>query len=752
MPETPTETNLLAGLNDRQAEAVRHTDGPLLILAGAGSGKTRVLTHRVAHLIGHHGVAPGAILAVTFTNKAATEMRERIVSLVGPRSRAIWVGTFHATCARILRESGVAIGIAKDFTVYDDGDQLSVVRAALKDLNIDDSRFAPRAVLAGISRAKEKMQGPQDLARSASGMQDRVVASVYQYYEKVLTSNGALDFDDLLTCAVRLLEESQDALARYRDRFRYILVDEYQDVNYAQYRLVHALAGAQGNLCVVGDDDQSIYAFRGADVDLMLRFAQDYPAAKIIHLEQNYRSTPTILDAAHAVVSRNRSRMAKRLWSSRDPGAPIGYYEAPNEQEEAYFIVQRIREAVRQGRREYGDYAVLYRTNAQSRAIEEVFINFSVPYTIVGSVRFYERKEVKDILAYLRCLQNPNDSVSLKRVINTPPRAIGTTSIGLLEEHARRGDGSLWDALQSVSDIGGLATRARRAMESFRDMIDRLRLLALEANLTDLVRAILAESGYMDFLASDSSQAGASRMENLQELLTVTVRFDASAEDRSLVAFLEQVALVSDLDDVETAQDTVTLMTLHSAKGLEFPVVFMTGMEEQVLPHVRSLDTDRGIEEERRLCYVGMTRARDELWLSLAYRRTLFGQVNNSVPSRFLRDVPRQLFHAPPSQARDRARPSVDPFPDDREDRRPWARGPELTGSREIQTRPAAPLAQPNRADAPFKPGDKVRHGTFGTGIVVAIQAVGADYQVSVAFPEVGIKKLMQSFANMVKA
>ena len=737
MPDSAPAQTLLSNLNPVQAEAVTHAEGPLLIFAGAGSGKTRVLTHRVAYLIAERGARPGSILAVTFTNKAASEMKERIVQLVGERSRSIWIGTFHAVCARILRESGSQIGVEKDFLVYDDGDQMSLIRECLNQLYIDEKKFAPRAVLSHISRAKEKLVTAEEFSLHFAGFFENIVARVYPLYQEKLRASNALDFDDLLMQTVRLLQLKPEVLEALQNRIRHVLVDEYQDVNYAQYLLLKLLAQTHRNLCVVGDDDQSIYAFRGADVSLILQFERDYPDARVIKLEQNYRSTKTILDAAHGVVSWNVGRKEKKLWTENEPGPPIVRREAENEQEEAVFVVRRIWEAVRSGSRKYGDFAILYRTNAQSRVFEEVFLNFSTPYRIIGGVRFYERREVKDILAYLRVIHNPLDSVSLKRIINVPTRGIGATTIARLEQEAHELKRALWDVVLEAHLIQDLLPRARNAVTQFGAMILELRNLREGHSVTEVARAVLDKTGYLADLEAERTVEAQTRAENVRELLTVTTEFDTSADDRTLAAFLEQVSLVSDLDDLNNERDAVTMMTLHSAKGLEFPVVFLVGLEEGIFPHSRSATSDKELEEERRLCYVGITRARQELYLTHAYRRTLFGTISTNPPSRFLKESPSELYDTPVS---------LSSFTPDREPagpRRLWVTAPSTPRQQNIQSM---------SGEDGFRPGQKVKHDTFGTGVVLKVERLEHDIQVSVAFPTPhGIKKLLQSFAKLKK-
>jgi len=732
MHQTPSEEKLLGNLNAVQREAVCHGDGPLLIFAGAGSGKTRVLTHRVAYLIATGKAHPRNILAVTFTNKAAGEMRERIAAIVGEASRHIWIGTFHAVCARILREAGDAIGLDRDFVVYDDSDQATLVREALYQLQIDDKKFAPRAILSLISRAKERLIPPEEFGTHYQGFVERIAERVYELYNHKLRLNRALDFDDLLFYAVRLFQQRPEILQRYQERFRYVLVDEYQDVNYAQYVLLTLLAAKHRNLCVVGDDDQSIYMFRGADVSLILQFERDYPDARVVKLEQNYRSTGTILDAAHAVVSRNRGRKEKRLWTENPRGCPLVVKEADNEQDEAEFVVRTIWEAVRAKRRTYGDFAVLYRTNAQSRAFEEVFLNFGVPYRIVGGVRFYERKEVKDVVAYLRVIHNPRDTVSLKRILNVPARGIGNATLSILEKTADAAAQSLWDTLLQVDQIPELPARQRNAVAGFVDLITRLQNLVPNTTVTELTTHLLEATHYLSELEAQPGLDAQTRAENVRELLTVTTRFDAEADDRTLAAFLEQVALVSDLDSLDARTDAVTLMTIHSAKGLEFPVVFLAGLEEGVFPHARSMNSDRELEEERRLCYVGITRAKEELFLTHAYRRTLYGGISYNPRSRFLEDIPPELYGVPSAPSAPQQPMSLKP------------------GSGKLWVARVPTPREDEQATVSFRPGQKVRHHTFGTGVVLSAEQVNGDLQVSVAFPApVGIKKLMQSFARL---
>jgi DNA helicase-2/ATP-dependent DNA helicase PcrA len=708
----------LSTLNLEQLEAVLHKDGPLLVFAGAGSGKTRVITYRIAHLIREHGVPPRHILAVTFTNKAANEMKERLNRLLeGHEARGLWVGTFHAVCARILRESGRAIDIPPNFVVYDDNDQLEVVRRVLIDLNIDEKQIGARPIRNAISRAKERLITPHAYRETANDYFERIVASVYERYETYLRAANALDFDDLINKVIELLETQPHARERYQDQFRYILVDEYQDVNYAQYVLTRLLAEKHRNLCVVGDDDQSIYAFRGAEVELILRFEKDFPDAKVIKLEQNYRSTQVILDAAFKVVSENRFRAPKRLWTERTGGAPITLTPARDEEEEARIIADYIYREVQRGRRRYGDFAVLYRTNAQSRAFEERFMRERIPYRLVGALRFYDRKEVKDVLAYLRLLANPDDSLSLLRIVNTPPRKIGQATLKQVQTYAAECGISLYRAMHDPLLLQQLPASTRNALLSFVALIEQLREYAETHTLTDTLKAVLHETGYLAWVEQRGDPEAIDRAGNVRELVNIAARFETreveqepdAAELSPLMRFLQYVSLVSDLDTLDERENQVVLMTLHAAKGLEFPVVFLVGLEQGLLPHARS-EEPREIEEERRLCYVGMTRAKDELHLTYALSRGWYEGRRSSVPSPFLRalgDEPMPTLYQVLYGA---ATPST----------------PKPSAPKQAVARPATP-AKP----APFLPGQRVRHPELGMGIVVK----AAETVVTVMFP-----------------
>jgi DNA helicase-2/ATP-dependent DNA helicase PcrA len=727
-------------LNPQQLEAVEHPSGPLLVFAGAGSGKTRVITYRIARLI-EMGISPRRILAVTFTNKAAEEMKARVSKLSGEDARTAWVGTFHATCARILREAGQNIGVDSKFVVYDTDDQLALIRGILKSLQLDDKEFTPRSVLNTISRAKEKLISPEDFDAHHYGYFDKICGKIYGLYQVALAQNRALDFDDLIYYTVRLFEQRPEVLDRYQDRFEHVLVDEFQDVNLSQYKLIRMLGDKHRNICIVGDDDQSIYMFRGADVSLILRFSKDYPDAKTIRLEQNYRSTQRILDAAHHVVKHNKGRAPKKLWTDNPEGAPLTVTEVGTEQEEAMVVAQTILQEVGTGKRSWKDFAVLYRTNAQSRAMEDAFVMMRIKHKIVGSLRFYERKEIKDLLAYLRLVMNPHDSVSLQRVINVPTRGVGSASVAQVSNYAHEHEFSWWDALHSQELTPEMTNRAQKSLGEFVKLIEDLREMPDENGITPRVREIISRTGYIESLKKEDSQEALSRIENVKEFVTVTTDFDENADDKTLVTFLQNVSLVSDIDTYDDASDMVTMMTVHTVKGLEYPVVFMVGMEEGLFPHQRAMTSDTELEEERRLCYVGMTRSKEELHLTHAYRRTLYGYPTIARRSRFLDHLPKDSYlpigsSAPPAASRvvERDWRGTEPFKDPHHWEEPaiqvngWDSGPVM----------------------PFAVSEKVKHAKFGIGVVVACQKTGQDFQVTVAFPGViGIKKLLQSIAKL---
>jgi DNA helicase-2/ATP-dependent DNA helicase PcrA len=716
---------LLDGLNPTQKEAVKTTEGPLLIMAGAGSGKTRVLTHRIAYLIAEKEVAPWNILAITFTNKAAREMKERIERLLGSDAEDVWISTFHSMCVRILRRDIDRIGIHANFSILDTTDQLSVLKTILKEQNLDPKKYDPRAILGAISNAKNELISPEMYADQAASPYERIVSNVYTEYQKRLLRNHALDFDDLIMTTIQLFKRVPEVLQYYQRKFQYIHVDEYQDTNKSQYLLVKMLAERFKNLCVVGDSDQSIYRWRGADIQNILSFEKDYPNAKVILLEQNYRSTKRILQAANAVIENNMQRKPKKLWTENDEGEKIVYYEAMTETDEAQFVVGKIKEYVDRGKRNYSDFAILYRTNAQSRVMEEMLLKANIPYKIVGGMKFYDRKEIKDILAYLRVIANPNDDISLTRIINVPKRGIGASSLDKIANYARERGLSIFDALKEIDQIG-LSGRIATPLVEFRNQIEHWGQMQHYLSVTELVEDVLDRSGYRDMLRAEKTLEAQSRLENIDEFLSVTKHFESTSEDKSLIAFLTDLALVSDIDQLdnpneEQKNDAVVLMTLHSAKGLEFPVVFLIGMEEGIFPHSRSLSDDDEMEEERRLAYVGITRAEEELFLTRAQMRTLFGQTNINAPSRFIDEIPEELIE---------------------------------NARKTIERKPLAQKAQTNaQAETDWKVGDKVSHKVWGIGTIVRVKGNGDEQELDVAFPSpTGIKRLLAKFAPITKA
>jgi DNA helicase-2/ATP-dependent DNA helicase PcrA len=712
---------ILDQLNAAQREAVEHTEGPTLVVAGAGSGKTRVLTYRIAYLIREKNVRPANILAVTFTNKAAKEMKARIDHLVGDVSKQIWAGTFHSICSRILRMHGEVAGLSKDFTIFDTADQMALVSECIEQMGLPEKKYQPRAVLSLISKAKEQLISPEEFPSKFRGDFETVVGRIYKIYERKLHENSALDFDDLIVWAVRLLQNYPEVRTYYRERFQYIMVDEYQDINFTQYSFVTLIAGGHRNICCVGDDDQSIYRWRGADVGLILQFEHDYPDAKVFKLEQNYRSTRTIIEAAHEVVRRNRSRRDKELWTENVDGHAIDVYESANEQEEAIHIANVIANKVATENRRFADFVVLYRMNAQSRVFEDVFLSYRVPYVLIGALRFYERREIKDVLAYLRLASNPNESISLKRVVNNPPRGIGPTTVARIEQYAADNDILLWEALKRADDIPDLQKKARRELKNFVALVEYLHSKRDAYSVQRLVEDALEQSGYVRHLMSDRSMDAESRVENVKEFLSVTEEFEKVSQEHSLREFLEQVALISDIDTYEESGNAVTLMTLHAAKGLEFPVVFIAGMEEGLFPHQRSMSDRDELEEERRLCYVGMTRAKEELHLSHAHLRTFMGKTERRQSSRFLAEVPDHLLA-----------------------RRPASRPKKLWQSSGEPRR--------NPSTSTFRPGEKVMHLQFGRGIVLNSTGMGDEEQVTIAFDDHGLKKLQVGYAKLEKA
>ncbi len=704
----------LADLNPAQREAVLATEGPLLVVAGAGSGKTRVLTYRVAHLINACGVKPNEILAITFTNKAAGEMRERLEDLLGPVARSIWILTFHAACGRILRREAQRLGYRSNFTIYDQADQVRLTKACLEELDRDPKRFVPRGIHAQISAAKNQLVTPEEYAERVSSFHDQTVAEVYDLYQKRLIASNAVDFDDLLMLTVDVLERVPEARERWQKAFRYVLVDEYQDTNHAQYRLLQLLAEKHRNVCAVGDPDQSIYAFRGADIRNILEFERDFGETRTIALEQNYRSTNTILESANAVISNNRERKPKNLWSELGEGDPVRVLEVEDEHAEARFVAAEIALLGEEGFNG-SEIAIFYRTNAQSRVLEDVLVRQGVGYQVIGGPRFYERAEVKDMIAYLQAIDNPYDAVSLQRIANRPRRGIGDASLARLQTYADAHGISLWEAL-GHAEPAGIAAAPLRAVQQLHSLLQSLQAGALELEVPEVIERVLERSGYMDALRAERTIEAQGRMENLQELVSAAQEYQATASEPSLSGFLQEISLYSDQDAIRGEQSLVTLMTLHNAKGLEFRAVFMIGMEEGIFPHARSIE-EQGLEEERRLAYVGMTRAKERLVLTHASARSLYGSRSYNLASRFLDELPDDKVE------RQRLRPAS------------WSGYGSPTG--------VAP-----RSDAPtLSTGDSVRHETLGEGVVTAMEAGGV---VTVRFASDGTeRRLMLDYAPL---
>lgn len=744
--------NLLNGMNPQQAEAVKTTEGPLLIMAGAGSGKTRVLTHRIAYLVVEKEVYPSKILAITFTNKAAREMRERIDGLLGNgTTQSMWVSTFHSMCVRILRRNIDRIGISKNFSILDSADQLSVVKNVSKELNIDSKRFEPRAILNAISSAKNECitSDMYKAKMNPNNPYESVIAQVYEGYEKRLRRNQSLDFDDLIMTTITLFERVPDVLEYYQNKFQYIHVDEYQDTNHSQYKLVQLLAKKFKNICVVGDSDQSIYRWRGADIGNILSFEKDYPSAKAILLEQNYRSTKRILQAANEVIEHNESRYPKKLRTDNLEGEKIVVYNAYNEQEESQFVVQTIQKLIENEHYSLDDFAILYRTNAQSRVMEEVLVKSNMSYQIVGGTKFYDRKEIKDLLAYLRLIANNDDDLSLARIINEPKRNIGATSFDKIATYAITQDRSIFDAMNEVLFMG-LTQRAANSVEKFRELIEGFTKMQDYLSVTELVEQVIDKSGYRQMLENEKTIEAESRLENIEEFLSVTKAFEERSDDKSLIAFLTDLALVADIDSLDkedTSKGNIILMTMHSAKGLEFPVVFIIGMEENIFPHSRSLDDVAEMEEERRLAYVGITRAEKRLYLTCAQSRTLYGRSSFNMPSRFLREISDELVEHI-SKAGGRPDPEDLPFRSSRMGRAQSSR--RTIGN--VQTKSQVEgLLSTGGDKMQWKAGDKAVHKKWGTGTVVSVKGEGDGMELDIAFPSIGIKRLLAAFAPITK-
>jgi len=723
--------DILEKLNPAQRQAAEAIDGPVLILAGPGSGKTRVITHRIAYLIKVCGVSPRRIMAVTFTNKAAREMEARLSSLAAGAVRDLTVGTFHAICVRILRQDGRAIGVDTGFVIYDREDQLSLVKGCIKELGLDPKQHSPASILSAISAAKSQVMTPEEYNQRAASYFEGVVGRIYEKYQQMLKQNNALDFDDLLMKTVQLFDSQPEILKRYQERYLHIMVDEFQDTNLVQYRLVKQLAGGYKNICVVGDPDQSIYSWRSADLRNILSFEEDYPDARVVQLGQNYRSTRTILEAASGIISANRQRKPTELWTENEPGERITVVETFNQQEEAQYVVNEVEKLVEQQGLKLADCAVMFRTNAQSRALEETFIRYGVTYRLVAGTRFYERREVKDIIAYLRLIYNQNDGVSLQRIINVPPRGIGDRTLSQLNQWAVSQGLPHYQALAKLETESQSPFNARmqRLLADFYNMMQKLIAASREMELVKLFDRLLEHTGYRDYLLTLAD--GEERLENVMELRTVVQQYSELAPDEALAAFLEGVTLVSDVDGYDETLGAVTLITLHQAKGLEFPVVFIVGLEEGLLPHVRSFDDPAQMEEERRLCYVGVTRAKQRVYLLHAFRRNMMGNSATCIPSRFLKDIPKKLVAGGDSWRGEESQLPV------RRKLYDWDEGSQ---------QPAVEIDLPE-----LKAGDRVQHSQFGKGMVVSCKPSDGDKEVTVAFPGLGIKKLLLSFARLEK-
>jgi len=742
-----SSAGLIDGLNPQQQEAVQHAGSPLLVVAGAGSGKTRVLTRRIAYLLAKRNIAPYEVLAITFTNKAAGEMKERVAELVGDRARSMWVSTFHSACVRILRKEAQLLGYSNSFTIYDQSDSLRLITLVMRDMNLDSKRYAPRAVQAIISSAKNELLGPADYLNQSKNQFDQIVADVYAIYQKRLTSANSMDFDDLIAKTVEVLQRHPEARAKYRSRFRHILVDEYQDTNHAQYILIKELVGDVrdgfpiAELCVVGDADQSIYAFRGANIRNILQFEADYPQARTILLEQNYRSTQNILTAANSVIANNENRKDKNLWSESGAGSSLVGYVAESEHDEAEYVVSEIARLRDLGKSNPGDTAIFYRTNAQSRVFEEVFLRSGIPYKVVGGVRFYERREVKDFLAYLRVLVNPEDEVSLRRIINTPKRGIGDRALDLIDLHANARGLTFWQSLCEVENNQEIAARSGGSIIEFVKLIQSLQtLVEAKTRPSIIAQAVLEQSGLLAELIDSSDPQDEVRVENLEELVAVATEYEESevdeGEEISLVGFLEDVSLVADADQIPEGEDhggVVTMMTLHTAKGLEFPTVFLTGMEEGVFPHSRTLGDPEELQEERRLAYVGLTRARENLFITRAEYRSAWGAPNYNAPSRFLSEIPDSVIE--------------------------WNEVQEKAASISSSTRSTIrrnfaapkPTGKSSNNTMKLEIGERVSHDTFGLGTVVAVTGDGDRAEATINFGSFGEKRLLLRYAPVEK-
>ena len=767
--------DILKGLNDKQYEAVVNTEGPCLVIAGAGSGKTKVLTHKIAYLIGEKQVKPWNILAITFTNKAANEMKERIGNLVGDVAADIWMGTFHSICVRILRRFIDRIGFDSSFIIFDTSDQRTLVKACIKSIGLDDKMFTDRSVLSEISNAKNEMLEPDQYTVRANGdFRKEKIALVYEMYQKRLKENNAIDFDDIINYTIKILMENPDILEYYSDKFHYVLVDEYQDTNKAQFTLVTMFASKNGNITVVGDNDQGIYSFRGADISNILNFERDFPGTKIIKLEQNYRCTGNILKAANAVIKNNEVTYKKELWTENEVGNLPAVYSAKNEYDEGTYIAQQIEHLRREEYYKYSDFAILYRMNTQSRAIEEILRRESIPYKIIGGLKFYERKEIKDIISYLRLIQNPSDNLSLKRIINEPKRGIGKTSLDKIEELSINSGVPMYEIIKNAEQYG--LNRVFLNSREFVNAIEELRAKKDDIKISDLIKETLKKSGYTQALENENTIEAENRIENLDEFLTVAIEFEDESADNKLSDFLEGITLSSDIDNMEEAEETVTLMTLHSAKGLEFPVVFLVGMEEGIFPGYKSIGEPKELEEERRLCYVGITRAKEHLFLTCSKQRTIFGSTSCNQVSRFLREIPSDLLDGYDDALGEKRESNSNIFGDSKYS---WTYGSKDNGNIKTykidknESKVAAASSSTNSNGfmfrtaesflnnltkkssganvdlSKYKEGVRIYHKKFGEGVISNVEPEGDDLKVDIQFDKVGHKRLMAKFANL---
>ena len=764
--------NLVEGLNNKQKEAVLETEGPCLVIAGAGSGKTKVLTHKIAYLIEEKGIKPWNILAITFTNKAASEMKERITNLIGESSNDMWMGTFHSICVRILRRYIDRIGYNSDFVIFDSSDQKTLVKQCIKALNLDDKIFTDRSVLSEISNSKNEMLTPVQYELRTNGeLRKEKIAKVYELYQRKLKEKNALDFDDIINLTIQILTENPDVLEYYSEKFKYVLVDEYQDTNKAQFTLVTLLSGRYGNITVVGDNDQGIYSFRGADITNILNFEKDFPGTKIIKLEQNYRSTKSILDAANAVIKHNEKKYEKNLWTEQEGGKLPTVARLDNEYEEANFIVEQINRLKREEYYKYSDFTVLYRMNAQSRSIEDIFRRENIPYKMIGGLKFYERKEIKDAIAYLRLIHNQADNLSLQRVINEPKRGIGQTSMEKIEAIAEANNISMYAVIKNAEKYG--LNKVYLNSREFINTIEELSSKKDETLISELLKEVLNKTGYTKALELENTAQAESRIENLNEFLTVAMEFEEENAENSLAEFLESITLSSDIDGMEDAEDSVTLMTLHSAKGLEFPVVFLIGMEEGIFPGYKSISEPKELEEERRLCYVGITRAKENLFLTCSKQRTIFGSTSYNPVSRFLNEIPQELLEGY-DEAFGETKNKEQMFKDSQYT---WSYGSRNNGNiktYKIEEQKATVAASSNNTNngfmfrtaesflnnlskkstsnidlSKYKSGVKVFHKKFGEGIINQVEPEGEDLKVDIDFNKVGHKRLMAKFANL---